>query len=63
MSEKCNYRFCLINNTVIFPKTFKLRRKGCLIIGQIQYLFLGARGSVMVKALCYKSEGRGFDSR
>jgi hypothetical protein len=22
-----------------------------------------ARGSVMVKALCYKPEGRGFDSR
>jgi hypothetical protein len=24
---------------------------------------LGARGSVVVKALCYKPEGRGFDSR
>jgi hypothetical protein len=23
----------------------------------------GARGSVVVKALCYKPEGRGFDSR
>jgi hypothetical protein len=23
----------------------------------------GARGSVVVKALCYKLEGRGFDSR
>jgi hypothetical protein len=23
----------------------------------------GARGSVMVKALCYKPEGRGFDTR
>jgi hypothetical protein len=23
----------------------------------------GARGSVMVKALCYKLEGRGFDAR
>jgi hypothetical protein len=24
---------------------------------------VGARGSVVVKALCYKPEGRGFDSR
>ena len=24
---------------------------------------IGARGGVMVKALCYKPEGRGFDSR
>jgi hypothetical protein len=24
---------------------------------------LGARGSVMVKELCYKPEGRGFDTR
>jgi hypothetical protein len=23
----------------------------------------GARGSVVVKALCYKREGRGFDTR
>jgi hypothetical protein len=23
----------------------------------------GARGSLVVKALCYKSEGRGFDTR
>jgi hypothetical protein len=27
------------------------------------HLYLGARGSVVVKALCYKPEGRGFDSR
>jgi hypothetical protein len=25
--------------------------------------FIGARGSVVVKALCYKPEGRGFDTR
>jgi hypothetical protein len=25
--------------------------------------YSGARGSVVVKALCYKAEGRGFDSR
>jgi hypothetical protein len=24
---------------------------------------MGARGSVVVKALCYKPEGRGFDAR
>jgi hypothetical protein len=29
----------------------------------IVYKFIGARGSVVVKALCYKSESRGFDSR
>jgi hypothetical protein len=27
------------------------------------FLLLGARGSVVVKALCYKPEGRMFDSR
>jgi hypothetical protein len=26
-------------------------------------LFPGARGSVVVKALCYKPEGRGFETR
>jgi hypothetical protein len=25
--------------------------------------YIGARGSVVVKALCHKPEGRGFDSR
>jgi hypothetical protein len=24
---------------------------------------IGARGSVVIKALCYKPEGRGFDTR
>jgi hypothetical protein len=28
----------------------------------LTFLF-GARGSAVVKALCYKSEGRGFDTR
>jgi hypothetical protein len=27
------------------------------------YRIWGARGGVVVKALCYKPEGRGFDSR
>jgi hypothetical protein len=25
--------------------------------------YIGARGSVVVKALCYKPEGRGFETR
>jgi hypothetical protein len=25
--------------------------------------YMGARGSVVVKALCYKPEGRGFETR
>jgi hypothetical protein len=27
------------------------------------YIYTGARGSVVVKALCYKPEGRGIASR
>jgi hypothetical protein len=30
---------------------------------KILYYKKGARGSVVVKTLCYKPEGRGFDSR
>jgi hypothetical protein len=30
---------------------------------RMSYIIPGARGSVVVKALCYKPEGRGFDSR
>jgi hypothetical protein len=33
-----------------------------LTITNIQFLF-GARGGVVVKALCYKPEGRGFETR
>jgi hypothetical protein len=29
----------------------------------ITYNIAGARGSVVLKALCYKLEGHGFDSR
>jgi hypothetical protein len=35
---------------------------GILIISYY-YFLLGARGSVVVKALCYKPEGRGFKTR
>jgi hypothetical protein len=30
---------------------------------ELVLLWLGARGSVVLKALCYKPEGRGFDIR
>jgi hypothetical protein len=42
------------------------------VMSQMEYIYelfhgvlddLGARGSVVVKALCYKPEGRGFDTR
>jgi hypothetical protein len=32
-------------------------------LGNIQVHCLGVRGSVVVKALCYKPEGRGFETR
>jgi hypothetical protein len=31
--------------------------------GMNTYRILGAGGSVVVNALCYKSEGRGFDTQ
>jgi hypothetical protein len=36
-----------------------LRKRG----HQMEHSALGARGSVVVKALCYKPEGHGFDTR
>jgi hypothetical protein len=33
------------------------------MIYPLNILELGARGNVVVKALCYKPEGRGFDTR
>jgi hypothetical protein len=35
----------------------------CIYIYIRVYTYVGARGSVVVKALCYKPKGRGFDSR
>jgi hypothetical protein len=29
----------------------------------VLFYFVGVHGSEVVKALCYKSEGRGFDTR
>jgi hypothetical protein len=34
-----------------------------LVFLEVLNIFLGVRGSVVVKALCYKPKGRGFDSR
>jgi hypothetical protein len=35
---------------------------GTIILKYISYIF-GASCSVVIKALCYKPEGRGFDTR
>ena len=37
--------------------------KSYLPIPQFNFMSDGTRGGVVVKALCYKPEGRGFDSR
>jgi hypothetical protein len=39
--------------------------ENCITEGLVTCTFVqvGARGSVVVKALCYKPEGRGFNSR
>jgi hypothetical protein len=59
----CNY---LSRGTTLLPlrvNSSELKKIGT------SYIFIsvlgleGARGSVVVKALCYKLEGRGFDSR
>jgi hypothetical protein len=34
-----------------------------VVIADTNATGMGARGSEVVKALCYKPEGRGFDSR
>jgi hypothetical protein len=34
-----------------------------VIILCLNIVYRGARGSIVVKALCYKSEGRKFDTR
>jgi hypothetical protein len=37
--------------------------KRCFTLKLSATVYEGAHGSVVVKALCYKPEGRGFDSR
>jgi hypothetical protein len=51
--EALNYLFCqgMVEDHERKPAFVGLRRQE------------RARGSVVVKALCYKSEGRGFDTR
>jgi hypothetical protein len=38
-------------------------RKQMIVVYFLTLYKLGARGSVVVKALCYKPEGRGFETR
>jgi hypothetical protein len=37
--------------------------KHLILLQRYIYIYMGARGSVVVKALSYKSEGRGIASR
>jgi hypothetical protein len=45
--------------------SYPYRATGKIMVFDIlMFTFLdGARGSVVIKALCYKGEGRGFDTR
>jgi hypothetical protein len=55
----------LLRNPGIAKVSYLVNLKFFFFSGQIHsYIWLrGARGSVVVKALCYIPEGRGFDSR
>jgi hypothetical protein len=44
-------------------KEHQVRADNFKIIIIIITIIMGARGSVVVKALCYKPEGRGFETR
>jgi hypothetical protein len=55
-------------NTRVIDKLNKMfRRVGYTAVFTMPeimpYIRVGARGSIVVKALCYKPEGRGFDTR
>ena len=50
-------------NSLWFYKYIVLFFFGVRLIIPMLYNFLGDRGSTVVKVLCYKSEGRWFDSR
>jgi hypothetical protein len=63
---------CGVRLLALFPSTGHMRSITiaefiliCFMHTEISNDFdlIGARGSVVVKALCYKPEGRGFDSR
>jgi hypothetical protein len=47
----------IIHFTVTFP-SFIL-----IVLIDVKLIIVGARGSVVVEAICYKPEGRGFKSR
>jgi hypothetical protein len=47
----------------ISPADWNLSPSKIILIFWEQVIITGARGNVVVKALCYKSEGRGFDTR
>jgi hypothetical protein len=42
---------------------FKIVIKLVFIYYLLNYCYVGARGSVVIKALCYKPEGRAFETR
>jgi hypothetical protein len=49
--------------TQIFEKNLPLEKWLFRLEYNSRLVYVGARGSVVVKALCYKPEGRGFDNR
>jgi hypothetical protein len=51
-----------ISNQIVSKKTVKLQFLACDYIYIYIYIY-GARGSARVKALCYKPEDHGFDTR
>jgi hypothetical protein len=50
---------------ILVPEAALSKEKGCLQFNAVPPLgmLLGARGSVVLKALSYKPERRGFDTR
>jgi hypothetical protein len=56
LEKEISYFYCLIQLTLEAEET------ECPENYETAQLY-GARGSIMVKALCYKPEGRGFKTR
>jgi hypothetical protein len=55
--SKISHEYPKDYNKSFHSTTFQFNNLYCSVV------YYGARGSVVVKALCYKPEGRGFDSR
>jgi hypothetical protein len=55
----------LVQRIILLAKYIRILFKDIrfIIIIIIIIIIIGARGSVVAKTLCYKPEGRGFDSR